>query len=123
MSGTSSATSTSNTPISEIEAGIEAEVPVIEADVTTILQHPTGPFAGIVAWAEGEFAKLRSEMGHGKAPAPSSGSSGSPTPPTPPSPPAASLAPASPMSVTMPSLGGTAATGIAGAAATPGGKE
>lgn len=100
MSETSTSTSTGPALITEIET----DAPKIEADVEAILAHPTGPFAGIVAWAEGEFAKLRSEMGHGKAPAPSSGSSGSPTPPKPPSPPAASLAPAS---VTMPSLGGT----------------
>jgi hypothetical protein len=53
----------------------EAEVGTLEQDVETKVaawaNHPDGPFAGIVAWAEAEFAKLRSEIVAGTVTTPS----------------------------------------------------
>lgn len=137
MSGTSSVTPPSApapSPVNQIEQGADEMAAGVEAEVEDWRKHPEGPFAGIVAWAEAEFAKLHARVGSlegGKTPG------ATPAPAKPPSPPAASPAPAAaglsgsgmstkdsseaehkPASTTS-----GVGTGISGAPATPGSKE
>lgn len=133
MSGTSSVTPPSApapSPVNQIEQGADEMAAGVEAEVEDWRKHPEGPFAGIVAWAEAEFAKLHARVGSlegGKT------SGATPAPAKPSSPSAATPAPA-PSGLSGSGISSEAehkptsttsgvGTGISGAPATPGGKE